>query len=169
MTEPDYLSYASIVVSALLALAALWAAISANNLARKSVNLTKAANELANQAVELTRRAERRRFGEAVTAYYNSRREDLWSGKNFNMPHYTHEVQGVANEVQEPNAENLLDWLTTTIDTVIDPANPNFARQTEAHRMRMTVPIEIGKWIHDPTSYTPTPFVRDAALNGTVQ
>ncbi|WP_193596583.1 hypothetical protein [Microbacterium sp. YJN-G] len=100
-------------VSVVLALIALRVSWSANR-------LTASANALAAQAIELTRRAERRRFGEAVQGYYDSRRKDIWSGKNWNMPHYTHDVLGVANEVQEPNTDVLLKWLTDTIDRILD-------------------------------------------------
>lgn len=191
-TQPDWIGWAigvvGIALSVVLAWAAIRAANAANRLAAQGNEMANAANSLAedanrlaedalalsHQAIDLTRRAERRRYGDAVQAYYASRREDLRTGNHWNAPHYTHAVMGVANEVQEPNSDALLVWLTETIDLVLDPRTYGtedsdaryleFRRQSDFVRLEMTVPIEIGRWVHDPAHYVPDRFIAEREM-----
>ncbi|MCK6065721.1 MULTISPECIES: hypothetical protein [Microbacterium] len=165
---PDWLGIVGILVSAASAFAALWLARSANRLAKTSI-------AVAERDVELARRDERRRYGEAVIAYYKRREEDLWSGKNWNSPHYTHAVDGVARELNEPNAQTLLEWLTGTIDCILDAdtygaglevEELRFLRHGDAIALEFTLPIEVGRWVHDPEGYVPDWTIRDEGFRG---
>lgn len=169
-----------IVVSGTLAFVALrlsrstnTLAASSNALAESTNALAESANELAAQAIELNRRAERRRYGEAVLGYFNERWDDLMRGENYGARHDIHSVLGVASEVNEPNSDVLITWLTDTIDVVLDPATYpvngderkwHFLRMADAHRLKKTVPIEVGRWVHDPEGFVPDRFIVEKGM-----
>ncbi len=122
-----------------------------------ALKAARAANRIAKQNTELALREERRRFGDAVISYYESRHEDVRSGRNWNMPHWTEAAQAVATEVGEPNSEALLKWVTETIDHATQSDSvPD--RPLNAIHIRATVPIVVAKWVNNPVEFNEPPF-----------
>ena len=135
----------SVVVATVLAVAALRA--------------SSAANRLAEQNVDLIRRAERRRLVDALEAYRASRAKDMGLGRNGSIRHYLPVVRGIIAEIDEPNAQELADWLTHAIDLII--ANPDETeRRTDRHRLRMQFPPVAASWLSKPEAFHPDPFLR---------
>lgn len=125
-----------------------WAAIAA----------ARAANRIAAQNTDLALRAERRRFGDAVIAYYESRHNDVRAGKNWNMPHWTESANAVAAEVAQPNSDKLLGWGTGTIDHATNDGDPSH-RDINALHIRATVPVVVAQWVNNPGDFDERPFV----------
>ncbi|KKX97726.1 hypothetical protein [Microbacterium sp. Ag1] len=107
---------------------------------------------------DLALRAERRRFGDAVIAYYESRHDDVRTGKNWNMPHWTESAEAVAAEVAQPNSDRLLSWVTGTIDHATNDGDP-IHRNINALHIRATVPIVVARWVNNPAAFDERPFV----------
>lgn len=122
-----------------------------------ALSASRAANRLAKQNFELLRRDDRRRVGMAVRAYYETRREDILNGTNANMPHWTDEVEAVAAEVDAPNWESLLSWLTRSIDHLLKDGPPNDLGINATH-FYATVPVVIGRWVSDPDGFSEPVF-----------
>ncbi|KAB1892545.1 hypothetical protein F6W69_00220 [Microbacterium oxydans] len=125
-----------------------WAAVAA----------ARAANQIAKQNTDLALRAERRRFGDAVIAYYESRHDDVRTGKNWNQPHWTENADAVAAEVAEPNSDKLLGWVTGTIDHATNDGDPNH-RDINAIHIRSMVPVVVARWVNNPGAFDERPFV----------
>ncbi|EYT59767.1 hypothetical protein [Microbacterium sp. UCD-TDU] len=125
-----------------------WAAVAA----------ARAANRIAKQNTDLALRAERRRFGDAVIAYYESRHDDVRTGKNWNMPHWTESAEAIAAEVAQPNSDRLLSWVTGTIDHATNDGDPN-NRDINALHIRATVPVVVARWVNNPAAFDERPFV----------
>ena len=135
----------SVVVATVLAVAALRA--------------SSAANRLATQNVDLIRRSERRRLVDALEAYRASRAKDMGLGRNGNIRHYLPLARGIISEINEPNAQELADWLTSAIDLII--TDPDAAeRQTDRHRLRMEFPPVAASWLSNPDAFHAEPFLR---------
>lgn len=122
-----------------------------------ALTATRAANRIARQNVEILRRDDRRRVGAAVRAYYETRREDIRNGTNGNMPHWTDEVEAVATEVDAPNWESLLSWLTESIDHLLNDG-PREDLGINATHFYATVPVVIGRWVNDPAAFAEPVF-----------
>ena len=160
LNQPDWLAIASVIVSAVLAGAALWAAIAANRLTKRAVDLTAAANTLAAQAVDLTRRAERRRYADVLQAYFDGRRNAILHGTRMDHLLYV-AVMSASNELQEPNADTLRNW-TNAVLAFLEGAtsrkeNPHHDRIALEwdQRVQEWLSIEIGLWTNRPETYSP--------------
>ncbi|MGO4488169.1 hypothetical protein [Microbacterium sp. 2RAF4] len=122
-----------------------------------ALSAARAANRIAKQNTELALRAERRRFGDAVIAYYESRHEDIRTGRNWNQPHWTEAAEAVATEVGEVNSDRLLTWVTETIDRAASSDHPE-NRAINALHIKATVPVVVAKWVNNPVTFDEQPF-----------
>lgn len=116
---------------------------------------SRVANRLAEEAREFARRDERRRYGVALQAYFDSRQEDVRTGRNFNQPHYTHAVEAIAQEINEPNSSELLNWLTDAIDRALAS---DADRGVHHYWLSTSVPQTIAAWVHSPETFSPARF-----------
>lgn len=126
-----------VLISAILGFAAFTAARSANRLAAMNT--------------ELAQRSERRRFGDAMLSYFDSRIEDIRTGNNADLPHWSETVEEIAHEIGEPNATALLNWLKQTIDHSF--TGPTDDREINALWIQAKVPAIIGRWVNDPANF----------------
>ncbi|MFJ4175273.1 hypothetical protein [Microbacterium sp. NPDC089696] len=122
-----------------------------------AVLTARASNRIAGQNTELALRAERRRYGDAVIAYYESRHPDVRSGKNHNMPHWTETPLAIATELGEPNAAQLMSWVTATIDHATS-TGPEEDRAINAAHIKAIVPVVVAKWVSHPTMFNEPAF-----------
>lgn len=122
-----------------------------------ALRASRSANRIAAQNAELAVRAERRRYGDAVIAYYESRHDDVATGQNWNMPHWTEAAEAVATEVGQPNSDALLKWVTATIDHAT-ASDHDEDRYLNALHIRATVPIVVAKWVNNPVTFAEPPF-----------
>lgn len=144
------LPLASIMVTLLLGVATTY-------LAYVSLHVSRESTELARRATLLAEREERRPFGDALQAYYETRRRDIYKLENKGLPHYTDAAEVSAKRVNAPNAELLLRWLKTSIDHALEDGTPEEAG-VNAYELRGTVPAVIAAWVGDPVNFNPLPF-----------
>lgn len=123
-----------------------------------ALRAARAANRISEQNTELALRAERRRYGDAVLAYYESRHDDVLTGRNWNQPHWTEAAEAVATEVGQANSDRLLNWVTATIDHATK-SDQEVDRPLNALHIRAIVPIVVAKWVNDPVGFKEPPFV----------
>lgn len=161
-TAPDWIGWAisgvGIVVSALLAWAAIALANAANRLATEGNAMAEAANRLASEAIELTERSERRRFADAVEAFYQRVREKIRDGSVRKGDHATQQAMRVAKEIGEPTALELLAWLIDAAERAGNKERPVTYRHEDVSYLDQLVPIEVGGWVRDPKKFKPQEF-----------
>lgn len=143
--------FLGVVASTVVAIAAVMASRAAN---RATVQSAAASA----QAVAIAKRAERAQYGAAVQAYFDSRKSDLFAGKNWNMPHYAEGVRGMARQLDDPNAGALFAWLTKAMDHINRDQKVDEDQGINAHFLRMQLPGVVGDWVRDPAGFAPEPF-----------
>lgn len=116
------------------------------------------ANQMSKRQGDLLEQQQRQIYADAVLAHYQGRREDIWYGKNGNMPHYTAAVDAASELVDAPGKRELIDWLTTSIRHVIENG-PENDRQINALWFGDTVPVVVARWVRDPAAFEEPRFV----------
>ncbi|MFJ6680099.1 hypothetical protein ACIQLK_13375 [Microbacterium sp. NPDC091382] len=138
---------ASIVVTLLLGAATVFLGIASYKVSKQTTEMNARTNAIAE-------RAERQQYADAIIAYWESRREDIASGKNWNMPHYTDDVEAVGKRIGAPNADKLLRWLTDSIDALLNVAEEHRSdRGMNAFHFRGAVKVAAAEWVNDPKGF----------------
>lgn len=161
-SQPDWIGWAiacaGIVVSAVLAWAAIRAARAANQLAINGNKMTETANRLAAEAIELTARSERRRFADALEEFYDRIRIKIRDGAVRKGDHSTQRVMRVAEEIGDASASELLAWLLDAAERAGTAERAVAHRHEDVSSLDQLVPIEIGRWVRDPKQFKPQTF-----------
>jgi hypothetical protein len=138
---------ASIVVTLLLGAATVFLGLASLRVSREATAMTRRANAIAE-------RAERQQYADAVLAYWESRREDIYKGTNGNMPHYVDDVKAVAARIGAVNGDKLLRYLTDSIDALINKPLANEAeRGMNAFHFRGAIAVTAAEWVNSPETF----------------
>lgn len=138
---------ASIVVTLLLGATTVFLGIASLRVSREATAMTQQANAIAE-------RAERQQYADAVLAYWDSRRADINTGTNRNMPHYTDDVEAVGARIGAPNSDRLLKYVTDSIDALLNvDAAHEHDRGMNAFHFRGAVAVSAAEWVNNPSGF----------------
>lgn len=141
-----------------MANATIWLVVVSAIAGAGTIAVAIAAFRASRTSVAMAQRGERAAYGQLVLGYFDDHRTDLVSGRNTNMPHYTHAIEGSAAALEYANAKELLAWLTTAMDKISRDSSKT-GKSISTHYLRMQLPTIVGEWVKAPDDFAPEPFL----------